>query len=54
MSEKSATGYTVLHLRFKLRIPPDVLLAQERRSRHHHCLGRRSDLEDMGLSEGGV
>src|SRR5215510_4649996 len=30
MSEKSATGYTVLHLRFKLRVPPDVLLAQSR------------------------
>jgi hypothetical protein len=28
MSEKSATNYTVLHLRFKLRVPPDVLLAQ--------------------------
>jgi hypothetical protein len=28
MSEKSATTYTVLHLRFKLRIPPDVLLAK--------------------------
>ncbi len=30
MSEKSATTYTVLHLRFKLRVPPDVLLAQSR------------------------
>src|SRR5215472_3437816 len=30
MSEKSATSYTILHLRFKLRIPPDVLLAQSR------------------------
>ncbi|MGC2196067.1 MAG: YdhR family protein [Terriglobales bacterium] len=30
MSEKSATAYTVLHLRFKLRVPPDVLLAQSR------------------------
>ena len=28
MSKKSATTYTVLHLRFKLRVPPDVLLAQ--------------------------
>ena len=28
MSEKSATTYTVLHLRFKLRVPPAVLLAQ--------------------------
>lgn len=27
MSEKSATSYTVLHLRYKLRLPPDVLLA---------------------------
>jgi hypothetical protein len=27
MSEKNATTYTVLHLRFKLRVPPDVLLA---------------------------
>src|SRR5262249_28181559 len=27
MSEKSATTYTVLHLRFKLRVPPHVLLA---------------------------
>jgi hypothetical protein len=30
MSEKSATPYTVLHLRFKLRVPPDVLLAHSR------------------------
>jgi hypothetical protein len=30
MSEKSTTTYTVLHLRFKLRVPPDVLLAQSR------------------------
>ena len=30
MSEKSATTYTVLHLRFKLREPPDVLLAHSR------------------------
>src|SRR5215471_1581475 len=30
MSEKSATTYTVLQLRFKLRVPPDVLLAQSR------------------------
>ena len=30
MSEKSATTYTVLHLRFKLRVPPHVLLAQSR------------------------
>jgi Putative mono-oxygenase ydhR len=30
MSEKSATSYTVLHLRFKLRIPPDVFLAKSR------------------------
>jgi hypothetical protein len=28
MSEKSATNYTVLHLRFKLRVSPRVLLAQ--------------------------
>ena len=27
MSEKSDTPYTILHLRFKLRVPPDVLLA---------------------------
>ena len=27
MSEKSATTYTVLHLRFKLRVRPDVFLA---------------------------
>ena len=26
MSEKSPTSYTVLHLRFKLRVPPHVLL----------------------------
>src|SRR5215467_12249516 len=25
----------------------------EPRSRYHHCLGRRSDLEDMGLAGGG-
>jgi len=30
MSEKSATTYTVLNLRFKLRVPPDVLLARSR------------------------
>ena len=30
MTEKSATNYTVLHLRFKLRVPPDVLLARSR------------------------
>jgi len=30
MSEKSATTYTVLQLRFKLRVPPDVLLAHSR------------------------
>ena len=30
MSQKSATTYTVLQLRFKLRVPPDVLLAQSR------------------------
>jgi hypothetical protein len=30
MSEKSATNYTVLHLRFKLRVPPNVLLAHSR------------------------
>ena len=30
MSEKSATPYTVLQLRFKLRVPPDVLLTQSR------------------------
>jgi hypothetical protein len=30
MSEKSTTTYTVLHLRFKLRVPPRVLLAHSR------------------------
>ena len=30
MSEESANTYIVLHLRFKLRVPPDVLLAQSR------------------------
>jgi hypothetical protein len=30
MSEKSATTYTVVHLRFKLRVPPAVLLAHSR------------------------
>src|SRR6516165_8912094 len=30
MSEKSTTTYAVLHLRFKLRVPPAVLLAQSR------------------------
>jgi hypothetical protein len=30
MSEKSAANYTVLHLRYKLRVPPEVLLAQSR------------------------
>ena len=30
MSEKSATTYAVLHLRFNLRVPPDVFLAHSR------------------------
>lgn len=30
MSEKSAITYTVLHMRFKLRVPPDVFLAHSR------------------------
>jgi Putative mono-oxygenase ydhR len=30
MSEKSGTTYTVLHLRFKLRVPPHVLLGHSR------------------------
>ena len=30
MSEKRATTCTVLHVRFKLRVPPRVLLAQSR------------------------
>ena len=30
MSENSANAYTVLHLRFKLRVPPGVILAQSR------------------------
>ena len=30
MSEELATSYTVLHLRFKLRVPPDTLLAHSR------------------------
>jgi hypothetical protein len=30
MSEKNPTPYAVLHLRFKLRVSPDVLLAQSR------------------------
>jgi Putative mono-oxygenase ydhR len=30
MSEKSATTYAVLHLRFKLRVPPDVFLVHSR------------------------
>ena len=30
MSEKSAATYTVLQLGFKLRVPPDALLAQSR------------------------
>ena len=30
MSEKSATTYTVLQLRFKVRVPPHVLLAHSR------------------------
>jgi hypothetical protein len=30
MSEKSATTHTVVHLRYKLRVPPDVLLAHSR------------------------
>jgi len=30
MSEKSAASCTVLHLRFKLRVPPHVLLTRSR------------------------
>jgi Putative mono-oxygenase ydhR len=30
MSEKSTTTNTVLHLRFKLRVPPDIFLAKSR------------------------
>lgn len=30
MSQKSAATYTVLHLCFKLRVPPDALLAESR------------------------
>ena len=30
MPEKSATTYTVLHMRLKLRVPPDVFLANSR------------------------
>jgi hypothetical protein len=30
MSEKSTTTYTVLHLRFKLRLPPNAVLAKSR------------------------
>jgi len=30
MSEKSHTTYTILHLRFKLRVAPDVFLAKSR------------------------
>ena len=30
MSEKSATTYTVLHMRLKLRVPPDVFLVNSR------------------------
>jgi hypothetical protein len=30
MSEKNVTATTILHLRFKLRVPPNVLLAKSR------------------------
>lgn len=30
MSENSASAYTVLHLRFKLQVPPGVMLAHSR------------------------
>jgi putative monooxygenase ydhR len=30
MSEKNVTANTILHLRFKLRVPPNVLLAKSR------------------------
>ena len=30
MSEKTATTYTVLHMRLKLRVPPEVFLAKSR------------------------
>jgi hypothetical protein len=34
MSEKSANTYTLLHLRFKLRVPPTVALVQCREAAH--------------------
>jgi len=59
MSEKSPTTYTVLHLRFKLRVPPDVLL--------DHCrpaattiasvvslIGNIWDLQEEELEMGGI
>ena len=30
MSENSASAYTVLHLRFRLRVPPGIMLAHSR------------------------
>jgi hypothetical protein len=30
MSEKTSPTYTVLHLRFKLRVPPDIVVAHSR------------------------
>jgi len=47
MSENSANVCTILHLRFKLRVPQGVLLAHSREALSS-CLGRRSDLERSG------
>ena len=59
MSEKSATTYTVLHLRFKLRLPPHVLLAQSREAANTIAsveglvwkiwVSREEDLETGGI-----
>ena len=59
MSEKSATTYTVLHLRFKLRVPPSLLLAQSREAATiiasvQGLIWKIWVLENMGLTGGGV
>jgi len=59
MLEKSATTYTVLHLRFKLRVSPAVLLGQSREAANTIAsvegliwkiwVSREEDLETGGM-----
>jgi hypothetical protein len=59
MSENSATTYTVLHLRFKLRVRPEVFLSHSREAATiiasvQGLIWKIWVLENMGLTGGGV